>query len=264
VSRVYSVVTGLVTDVNDPDSQGRVNVKLPWLGGESESFWAPVATLMSGGGRGSWFMPEVDDEVLIAFEHGDPAFPFVIGFLWNGVDRPPDKGGHSVRRIKTVSGHVLEFHDEKESLKILIRTANGQRVELNDATRSVTVDTSGHERVVLAPGSVTVSTAGGQSVVLEDAPPTATVRTAQGVVEIGMDGISVKAALGVSTVAGTNASLLAGAKVDITAGGGVSITAPVVQVDAPVALFTGVVVAETLVAESVVASSYTPGIGNLS
>ena len=93
MSRVYGVVIGMVTDVDDPNAQGRVNVKLPWLPGENESFWAPVATLMSGGGRGSWFMPEVGDEVLIAFEHGDQNFPFVIGYLWNGVQKPPSNGG---------------------------------------------------------------------------------------------------------------------------------------------------------------------------
>ena len=117
---------------------------------------------MSGGDRGSWFMPEVGDEVLVAFEHGDANFPFVIGYLWNGVDRPPSKGGPEVRRLKTVAGHVLEFHDEKGSRKILIQTAGGQRVELDDAASSVTVETSGHERLRLAPGSVTASTSGGR------------------------------------------------------------------------------------------------------
>jgi phage baseplate assembly protein gpV len=263
VSRVYSVVTGLVTDVNDPDSQGRVNVKLPWLGGESESFWAPVATLMSGGDRGSWFMPEVDDEVLIAFEHGDPAFPFVIGFLWNGVDRPPSEGGHSVRRIRTVSGHVLEFHDEDGGHRILLRTAGGQRVDLDDVARTITIETSGHERVRLSPGRVRASTSGGQSVELDDGPPSATVRAGVGIVTLDTNGINVTSGFGVATAAGTTASVIAGTNVAITSGGEVTITAPIVNVVAPVATFAGIVVAETLVAGSVVSPSYTPGAGNL-
>ncbi|HEY0072411.1 MAG TPA: phage baseplate assembly protein V, partial [Chloroflexia bacterium] len=69
--RWYGVYPALVTDIKDPDGQGRVKVALPWSpDAKSESYevWARIATMMGGGNRGTWFIPDVDDEVLIAFE----------------------------------------------------------------------------------------------------------------------------------------------------------------------------------------------------
>ena len=145
MSRVYGVVTGIVKSVDDPDSQGRVQVAFPWLLGDPDSYWAPVATLMTGGGRGSWFMPEPDDEVLCSFEHGNVDQPYVVGYLWNGVQKPPSDGGASVRRIHTVSGHLLEFHDEDGGHKILIKTA-GQHYIRARRHRRVDHDTDRHPR----------------------------------------------------------------------------------------------------------------------
>src|SRR5512139_2485392 len=91
--RWYGVFPALVTDIRDPDGQGRVKITLPWSpdsdGGRYEA-WARVATLMGGSRRGSWFIPDVNDEVLAAFEAGDPRRPYVVGGLWNGQDNPPE------------------------------------------------------------------------------------------------------------------------------------------------------------------------------
>ena len=89
----YGVYTALVTDIVDPDGQGRVRVKLPWSPdseGSAYEAWARLATMMAGNDRGSWFIPDVEDEVLVAFEAGDPRRPYVVGALWNGQDAPPE------------------------------------------------------------------------------------------------------------------------------------------------------------------------------
>ena len=91
--RRYGVYTALVTDIRDPEQQGRVKVAFPWApdaGGGSYANWARLATLMGGNRRGSWFIPDVNDEVLVAFEGGDARRPYVVGSLWNGVDTPPE------------------------------------------------------------------------------------------------------------------------------------------------------------------------------
>jgi len=88
MGQMKGVVTGKVVNTDDPDGQGRVQVSLPFMGGENQSTWAPVATLMSGKGRGSWFMPEKGDEVLLAFNQDDVGHPYIIGYLWNGEDTP--------------------------------------------------------------------------------------------------------------------------------------------------------------------------------
>ena len=118
MSKIYGVVTGEVDDLDDPEGEGRIRVRFGWLPGNNQSYWAPVATLMAGDRRGSWFMPEVGDEVLVAFDHGDVNHPYVIGFLWNGQDLPPvDDGASSeVRRLRTVSGAVTLSSDEALTL----------------------------------------------------------------------------------------------------------------------------------------------------
>src|SRR3972149_536693 len=90
VRLISGVVPGIVTNNQDPDGLGRVKIKFPWLSDDNETDWVRIATLMAGGQRGGFFLPEVGDEVLVAFEHGDINHPYVIGALWNGVDKPPE------------------------------------------------------------------------------------------------------------------------------------------------------------------------------
>ncbi len=88
----YGVFPALVTDVKDPDGQGRVKISLPWspdTDGSRYEAWARLATMMGGNNRGSWFVPDVNDEVLVAFEAGNPRRPYIVGCLWNGKDAPP-------------------------------------------------------------------------------------------------------------------------------------------------------------------------------
>jgi uncharacterized protein involved in type VI secretion and phage assembly len=141
-NKIFGVVVGIVTNNKDPDGKYRVKVRFPWLpnGGASnseESAWCRIATFMAGGGRGAFFLPEVDDEVLIAFEHGDIARPYVVGALWNGTDKPTydNKGGkNNVRGFTSRSGHVMEFCDDKENKKekITIKSSSGARIVVSD------------------------------------------------------------------------------------------------------------------------------------
>jgi uncharacterized protein involved in type VI secretion and phage assembly len=134
MSTINGVVIGLVTNVNDPLGQNRVRVRFPWLD-DQETDWIRIATLMAGGGRGSMFLPEVDDEALVAFEHGDTRFPYVLGFLWNGKDAPP---GQSVRDRKLVSrnGHQIRFLDATPDGgnlgALIIEDAHGNRITMSN------------------------------------------------------------------------------------------------------------------------------------
>ncbi|NLS75685.1 MAG: phage tail protein [Chloroflexi bacterium] len=125
MSRIPGVVIGLVRSLDDPEGLGRVQVAFPWLGeGAPEGNWARIAAPLAGPGRGQQFMPEVDDEVLVAFEHGEIRMPYILGYLWNGVDRPP-RDDPQKRAIQTVSGHVLEFDDTTGSEKITLLFKGG-------------------------------------------------------------------------------------------------------------------------------------------
>jgi uncharacterized protein involved in type VI secretion and phage assembly len=146
--RIIGVVVGVVTNNQDPDSLGRVKVKFPWLSDVDESSWARVAAPMAGKDRGVYFLPEVDDEVLVAFEHGDVRFPYVVGALWNGKDAPPDTnsdGKNNLRIIKSRSGHVIKLNDEdgKETIEIVDKSEKNSIV-IDTAKNSITI-TSGKD-----------------------------------------------------------------------------------------------------------------------
>ena len=155
------VTIGIVTNIKDPDGLGRVKVKLPWLADDVESNWARVLAPVAGKERGFFFLPEVDDEVLVAFEHGDPACPYVLGGLWNGRDKPPEAnadGRNDVRVIRSRSGHVIRLVDKEGAEKIEI------------------VDKAGKNSVVISSADGTVTITGDADVVVEAKKGTLTLR----------------------------------------------------------------------------------------
>lgn len=155
-SRIYGVVVGIVTNNKDDEGMGRVQVKFPWLSDDDESWWARIATMMAGSSRGSYFLPEVNDEVLVAFEHGDVRFPYVVGALWNGKDSPPttnSDGKNNVRVIKSRSGHIVRLDD----------TDGNEKIEVIDKTgnNSITIGSSDNSLTITANGPVKIA---GQSI----------------------------------------------------------------------------------------------------
>jgi uncharacterized protein involved in type VI secretion and phage assembly len=161
--RQSGVVIGIVKSLDDPREEGRIQVEYPWLGEGQRSGWAPVAVPLSGGGRGMYFMPEPEDEVLVAFEHGDFNHPFIVGFLWNGQDSPPESDRKN-RVIVTPGGHTLRFEDDEAAKKVIIQSDGGQRVELKDQPATITVETSNGNKIEITdtPAGVAISVPQGQ------------------------------------------------------------------------------------------------------
>lgn len=215
-SRFYGLYPALVTGNQDPDNQGRVRIKLPWApdnDGAAYETWARLATMMAGANRGSWFVPDAGDEVLVGFEAGDPRRPYVVGMLWNGSDTPP------------------ESMDGDNNLKAIVSRA-GIRIVLDDSTGAV---------------KLTLSTPGGHSLVFDDAGRSVTATDSSGnIIKMDSGGISITAAAKV--------------KVDAAL---IQASAGMVTVDAAMSKFSGVVQCDTLIANAVVGTSYTPGLGNL-
>lgn len=159
---LFGVYPGLVVDVKDPDSQGRVKIRLPWLDGANGRYegWARLATLMAGSGRGSWFVPDSGDEVLVAFEGGDVSKPYVIGALWNGADRPPESmdgaGANAVRTLRTRSGLRIRLSDEKDRPEIAIDVPGGGRLTLRRIGEQVELRDSDGNAMSFQPGKVSI------------------------------------------------------------------------------------------------------------
>jgi uncharacterized protein involved in type VI secretion and phage assembly len=169
-SRITGVVVGIVTNNQDPDKLGRVKVKFPWLSSDDESYWARIAAPMAGPSRGFYFLPEVNDEVLVVFEYGDLRFPYVLGALWNGKDKPPivkdeDLKGNHVRLMKSRSGHVIRLTDEDGKEKLEIEDKSGKnKLVIDTAANTISLVTDKDIKLSAAQGQITLSA---QTIVLD-------------------------------------------------------------------------------------------------
>ena len=162
--RCYGVVVGVVTNNEDPEGMHRVKVRLPWLSAQDESNWARMVTFMAGKDRGAYFLPEVDDEVLVAFEHGSLEHPYVIGALWNGKDTPPESnsdGQNDNRTIKSRSGHVIRLCDSAggEVIEIIDGTGNN-RIRVQSQSNQISIEAQSDILIKSQTGKVQIQAMG--------------------------------------------------------------------------------------------------------
>lgn len=155
--KINGVVIGIVTNNKDSEGLGRVRVKFPWLSDEDESNWARVASLMAGKERGIFILPEIDDEVLVVFEHGNINMPYVIGSLWNGQDVPPETnsdGKNNIRMMKSRSGHVIRIDD----------TDGNEKIEIVDKTENnlISIDTKNNKISIMSDKDIEMSAPNGK------------------------------------------------------------------------------------------------------
>ena len=144
------VAVGFVTDNRDPDGLARVRVRLPWHAGGDTSFWARTAMPMAGTDRGTYFLPEIDDEVLVAAENGDPSHLYVVGVLWNGQAAPPTTnadGNNHERLIKTRAGHQLRFVDDPAAPEIDLALSDGKHLRIDN--KGIAVEDGSGNRVTI-------------------------------------------------------------------------------------------------------------------
>ncbi len=146
-NKVFGIVVGVVSNNKDTTGKYRVKVRFPWLpnGDDSgssseESDWCRVATPMAGNGRGLFVLPEVGDEVVVAFEHGDMGRPYVIGAMWNGKDAPTKDnkdGKNNIRSFTSRAGAILEFDDTDGSEKITLQSKGAGKLVIDDKNKLV-------------------------------------------------------------------------------------------------------------------------------
>jgi phage protein D len=180
----HSVMVGLVTNNLDPEGLGRVKVKFPTLHGNEESNWARLVSPMAGNGRGFEFIPEVNDEVLVAFEHDDTNRPFILGSLWNGKDKPPESSDKAVnstgkvekRIIRSRAGHTITLDDAdgNEKLSIVDKTeknaieisSNNNLMEIKAGSK-VEVKTGDGHKIVLDSSGISIEASAGKDLTLK-------------------------------------------------------------------------------------------------
>jgi uncharacterized protein involved in type VI secretion and phage assembly len=166
--RVYGVTLAEVTDLDDVMGLGRVKVKFPWLSERVDSAWARIATAWAGGSRGTYLLPEVGDEVVVAFRHGDLRHPYILGFLWSDTERPPEFTPRLERReLRSKSGHRLVFDDLVANESLTLQSQGGHKLVLDDSVASTEIsltDSSHNLSIVLdtRTGKISITTQLGQ------------------------------------------------------------------------------------------------------
>lgn len=157
---VKGVAVAEVRQNKDSSGLARVKVSYPWHSQPGESYWARVATPMSGKDRGMYFIPEVGDEVLVAFERGDMRFPYIIGSLWNGKDKAPQTnadGKNDVRQIKSRDNNTITINDGSSGF-VTVKFKDGQELTLNGNGIELK-DTRGNSVVIESAGGAITLTA---------------------------------------------------------------------------------------------------------
>lgn len=159
--QVSGVAIALVKSTKDPKGLGRIQINLPWRGKENEKYWARFATLTAGKNMGMVFYPEIDDEVLVAFEHGDIDRPYVIGALWNSKDKIPESnsdGKNNIKMIKTRSGHTIKIDDKDGSEKIeIIDKTEGNKICIDSSSNKITIECGGDIELSASKGKVSIN-----------------------------------------------------------------------------------------------------------
>ncbi|MGH3620750.1 MAG: VgrG-related protein [Sciscionella sp.] len=205
--RMPGVVVGVVTDTGDPEQLGRVKLRLPWLAEDQETDWAPTAQPGAGNNRGAVVLPEVDDQVLVAFEHGELAYPYVIAGLHSAVASPP-MGGDPVNAARAAvnrrafvsrDGHALQFLDSGSA------AGKGMSLATGDDKLTLVLDSNATRIAVTSMGTVLIDAANGVR-----------IQSTQGDIELSGRQIKLDAVQGVSITGGTEVTVAARAKLDLS------------------------------------------------
>lgn len=235
--RSGGVVIAQVSDVKDPQGQGRVTLSFPWLSADYVSDWARTLQPGAGKDRGAMVVPEVGDEVLVAFEQGDPGRPYVLGGLFNGVDTPSsgggalvDSGSGAVNRRSLVSrkGHRLDLLDADGKDGVTVATSDGKLlVRLEAGATKVTVHADG---TVLVEGTRGVTVDAG-SATLDLKGGTVNLKATSGVTIDGGGGAVSVTTGGQLALKGATATLEGQGQTEVKGGGLCSISAALVKIN---------------------------------
>ena len=181
MKQFHGLFQAVVIDNQDPDDLGRVKVRIPRVG---DGIWARIATLMAGNNRGTWFIPDVNDEVLVAFEEGTERYAYVLGGLWSKTNSPPEKmdTNNDKKLLRSRNGVQITMDDQSGQESFIVETPGGQKITLKDGPGSLEITDSNGNSVKLGTNGISVS-----------ASAKVTINGSQ--VEINSDAVTVNAGM---------------------------------------------------------------------
>lgn len=156
---MLGITIGLVVDTEDPDGLNRVKLNYPLLGTEILSNWAPVASFMAGSAYGGFFHPQEGNEVLVGFLNGNPNIPYVLGSVWNGIDRPPVPMAqqNTISKIQTPGGHVITFDESEEAPSLTISDKANNKIVIDQKANTISVSAGSGITIKAVEGAVSIS-----------------------------------------------------------------------------------------------------------
>ncbi len=162
---LYGAHLARVVSIDDPQGANRVQVRLVACDDAEEQdapLWARVVCPFAGQDRGAFLIPDVDDEVLVAFHNGDPSYPLVLGGLWNGSATPPAEigsDGNRYKRLRSKNGVTITLDDQSGQEAFVAETPGGQRITLRDGPGTVVIEDANGNSIELATSGITVTAA---------------------------------------------------------------------------------------------------------
>jgi len=232
------VVIGQVSDNRDPENLGRVRLLFPWLADDFVSDWARTVQPGAGGKRGALVVPEVGDEVLVAFEHGSFQRPYVVGGLYNGVDKPADgdvalidanSGEVNRRSFVSRTGHRFEMIEAAGAASaVKIRTGDGKlTLDLDQQQTTITVHSDGTVTVEAKNGVTVDAGTGTLSLTGKDVK----ISAKSGVtVDGGAGDVAVNSTIGVK-LTGATVSMNGSASAEVKGGAMCTVSAAMVKIN---------------------------------
>jgi len=219
---ITDLQSALVTDNEDPEKLGRVKVKFPWLS-DDETPWLRVSTPHAGNERGWYCIPEVDDEVLVGFEHGNPDLPIVLGSLFNGKDVPHGdavKSGNEAKMFMTKGGNMISFGDGGGSEEIKIAQGGGDN--------AITISMSGPSITIESEGDISIK---GKTISLETTQGDFTVKSAGAVKQESSQDMQLKGGMNLKAEGSMNCDLKGGMNTKLEGGVMVTVKGSLVKIN---------------------------------
>jgi Rhs element Vgr protein len=150
VPAISGLQIGIVTVLeNDPDGEDRIKVRLPMISASEEGIWARIATLDAGKGRGTFFRPEIDDEVVVGFLNDDPRYPVVLGMCHSSAKPAPEPAKDDNHRKGYVSREKMQFIFDDEKKIIILETPGGNKMTLSEDGKGIIIEDQNSNKITL-------------------------------------------------------------------------------------------------------------------